>query len=127
MKETFEIAPEYNNSRIWYAAAAIYARKFDLAEGLFSSTTKAVVLSDERLVKAWYDVKRYDKAIEVLKFRFVEKPNDPQTHISLAAAYAANGNRAEAIAELQKAIELRPEFKEQGEHYIREIRAGRTP
>ena len=56
-----------------------------------------------------------------------QKPDDPQLHVSLAAAYLSNGNRKESIAELQKAIELNPDFKKQGEFYIGEIRAGRNP
>ena len=41
--------------------------------------------------------------------------------------YLANEERTKAIAELEKATELNPEFKAQADYYIGEIRAGRNP
>ena len=127
LKEAFERAPDFGNARVSYAAGAIYAKDFDTAEGLFSSTTPVTVRTDERLVTAYYVTKQFDKVIELLLLRLEKNPNDPQTHVSLAAAYLSTGDRTGAVAELQKAIELNADFKQQGEFYISEIRAGRNP
>lgn len=127
LKEAFENAPEYGGARIAYAVSAIYSGEFDVPEKLFAPTTTINNLTDERLIKAYYDTKQYKVVIALLKLRLEADPNNVQTHISLAAAYLGSGNRSEAIISLQKAIELNPEFKKQGEFYISEIRAGRNP
>jgi len=56
-----------------------------------------------------------------------ENPFNPQIRLSLAASYLAVGNRIQSILEIEKIIELDPDFKDQGEFFIREIRAGRNP
>jgi len=37
------------------------------------------------------------------------------------------GERQKAIEQLEKVIEIEPKFKQQGEYYINQIRAGRNP
>jgi len=127
LKESFEKAPEYGGARLAYAVSAIYSGEFDVPEKLFAPTTTVNILTDERLIKAYYDTKQYKVVIALLKLRSEADPNNAQTHVSLAAAYLANSNRNDAISSLKKAIELNPEFKAQGEFYISEIRAGRNP
>lgn len=127
LKRVFESAPENGTARVAYAAAAIYAQQFALAEELITASADTNLKTDERLVKAYFAAKQYQKVIALLKFRLEKDPGNAQVHVSLAAAYLSNGNRAEAVAELQKTIELNPDFKQQGEYYISEIRAGRNP
>ena len=127
LKQTLESAPEFNSARIAYAIAAVYAKQFPLAEEILASSTDKYAQTDERLIKAYFDVKQYPKVISLIKLQLERRPDDPQVHVSLAAAYIANGNRNEAVASLQKAVELNPEFKQQGEFYINEIKAGRNP
>ncbi len=127
LKQAFESAPEFSSARRTYAVSAIYAGELTLVDTLLSSTTDVSVRTDESIVKAYYDTKQYPKVIALLKLRLETDPSNPQTHISLAATYFASGNRNEAIKALKKAIELKPDFKAQGEHYINEIKAGRNP
>ena len=105
----------------------VYGKQFPLAEEILASSTDKYAQTDERLIKAYFDVKQYPKVISLIKLQLERRPDDPQVHVSLAAAYIANGNRNEAVASLQKAVELNPEFKQQGEFYINEIKAGRNP
>lgn len=127
MKVAFESAPNNTGARIAYAATAIYAGNLTTADEILASTTEVSVLTDERLVKAYFQAKQLKKVISLLQLRVSADPTNAQTHISLAAAYSASGNRAQSIVELQKAIELNPDFKKQGEYYIGEIQAGRNP
>ncbi len=127
LRGAYEDAPKFPGAKTVYAVGAVYAREFGLADALLASTTDVSVLTDERLLKAYFDAKQYPRVISILKLRLAQNPNDPQTHISLAAVYIANGDRSKAIEELQKAIALNPDFKQQGEYYIGEIRAGRNP
>jgi tetratricopeptide (TPR) repeat protein len=126
LREAYENAPEFQNARIAYAVSAIYAGELALA-GELLTPIEEVAVTDERIVKAYYDAKRYDVVLSIWKARALRNPNDPQAHVSLGAAYLLTGERNQAIAELKKAIELNPAFKEQAEQYIREIRAGRNP
>ncbi|MDO8594500.1 MAG: O-antigen ligase family protein [bacterium] len=127
LKQAFESAPDFANARIAYTAAAIYAKEFDTADALIASSPDGGIATDERLIKAYYEAKRYDKAAAMLQVRLKQDPNDVQSHISLAAAYLLSGNRQGAISELQIAVTLNPDFKQQGEFYINEIKAGRNP
>lgn len=128
LKEAFELAPEFQKARNAYAVSALYTRDFSLADALIASSTEPQgVLVDEQILKAFVVAKRFDKAIALLQLRLEKQPDNPQTHISLAAVYLANGERGKAVFELQRTIELNPAFKEQGEYYVREIQAGRNP
>ena len=55
------------------------------------------------------------------------EPNDAQTQVQLAAAYLSAGRRTDAVAALQKAEALNPDFKQQGDYYIQQIEAGKNP
>ncbi len=127
LREKFESAPENESARIVYAATAVYAGDIALADRLIASSTVPSTRTDERLLKAYFAAKQYARVIAMLTVRLEKEPNNAQTHLSLAAAYLSNGNRAEAVAELKKTIELNPDFKQQGEYYMSEIRAGRNP
>ena len=127
LKQAFESAPLFTGARIAYAISAIYSEKYEEADALFASTTSITVRADDRLVKAYFEKGQYGRVVSLLKSRIEQDPQNPQAHVSLAAAYLASGNRSSAVASLQKAIELNPDFKKQGEHYISEIRAGRNP
>ncbi|MSU56447.1 MAG: tetratricopeptide repeat protein, partial [Candidatus Taylorbacteria bacterium] len=127
VKRAFESAPEFEKARTAYITAAIYSKEFALADELIASSTEPGTRIDERLVKAYFENKQFAKAISLLKLRLEKNPKDPQTHVSLAAAYLSNGNRAESIRELETVIGLDSNFKKQGEYYINEIKAGRNP
>ena len=48
-----------------------------------------------------------------------------QYRVGLASAYARLDQNQKAIAELEKAIEITPQFKAQGESFIKQIKEGR--
>ena len=61
------------------------------------------------------------------KARADKAPKDVKARVQLAAAYMQAGDRLNAIQALQDAIAIDATFKAQGEYYIQEIAAGRTP
>ena len=126
LKEAYERAPEFQNARVTYAVGAIYAKELALAGELLTPIEEQAVF-DERVVKAYFDIKRYDKVLAIWLARVEKQPDNAQARVSLGAAHLLIGNRAQAIAELQKAITLNPALREQAEPYIKEIRAGRNP
>ncbi|MBI1974779.1 MAG: O-antigen ligase family protein, partial [Parcubacteria group bacterium] len=111
LRKAYESAPKFPEARKTYAVAAIYAKQFELAAELLNPIVD-IAVSDERVVKAYYDVKQYDKVLDIWKARAERNPTDPQAQVSLAAAYLLNGERQRSVAALQKASELNPSFKE---------------
>ena len=69
----------------------------------------------------------FEKVRDIWIYLIAQEPNNAQYHVNLAATYMQLGERQTAIGELQRAIELNPQFKAQGEQFIEEIRAGRNP
>ncbi|MBL7045857.1 MAG: O-antigen ligase family protein, partial [Parcubacteria group bacterium] len=126
-KKAFELAPEYTSARIFYAVSAIYAGDRALADSLLNDGFGTLIVSDDLLVQAYFDVGLLDRVIAIWESRVNSQPNNAQFHISLGAAYLQAGRRSEAVAEIRKAIEFNPAFKEQGEFFIKEIQAGRNP
>lgn len=129
-KTAYELEPNYDNARIIYAMTLIYTGdKIKAREILAPLREKSAIdpQSEERLLKAYIDTKDYKSAGEVLNMLIASDPTNYRYHISLAALYLEKGERQKAIAEIQKAIDVNPEFKDQGEYYIKEIKAGRNP
>lgn len=123
----FELEPKYNDARKVYAVIAIYNKDDALAEELLIPVFGTVTPDDDRLVSAYTATGQYDKVVVIWKERVEKNPDNPQFRLSLAAAYLGNGERGKAIKEVEKVMAVTPEFKEQGQYYINEIRAGRTP
>lgn len=127
LKQAFELDTTYDKARVVYAMAAIYAGHNDLAKELLTSAYGTMIINDDKLVNAYATTKQYDKVIAIWKLRLKDAPDNPQYHLSLGASYLQAGERGLAVSEIQKVIDLNPQFKDQGEYYIREIRAGRNP
>lgn len=122
-KQAYDLDPSFEEARKIYAVAATYAGNNALAKEL----TGLDVVPDDRFINAYVATNQYKKVIEIWKLRIASDPNNPQYHVYLAATYLADKQRDKSIAELKKAAELNPAFKEQAEFYIKEIRAGRNP
>lgn len=125
-KETFEMETSAHSSRVIYAITAIYAKNNKLADELLTPI-KDTIFTDDRIISAYASTKQYGKIISILQVKVSNDPSNVQNHISLATAYLGNNQRETAIAEIQKVIEINPQFKTQGDFYIKEIRAGRNP
>lgn len=126
-KEAFERAPEYEDARIFYAVGAIYAKNDALLEELLLPIFGTTIIDNDRLMRAYFNNNRLDKVLGIWQLRVDAQPGNPQMYLGLAATYLGLNERERSIEAIQKVIELDPNFKEQGEYYINEIRAGRNP
>ena len=126
-KKASELDPSFSDAKLIYAAGAIYAKKFDLANSILATMDPKTVLYEDRILQAYYSAGEYKKVVDTWKARVAANPEKFDYHTSLAGAYLLVNDRTNAIAEINKAIKINPEFKEQGEYYIKEIRAGRNP
>lgn len=86
-----------------------------------------IIIADERFLQAFNSRNMFDKVAAVWE-KFVEaNPNNARYRLGLAASYLQVGERQKSIEQIQKAIDIEPTFKQQGEYYINEIKAGRNP
>ncbi len=126
-KKAYDLLPENKEALGFYVYALVKTGDMKTAEAIAASNGGLQVFSDGRVIQALIDTKQMSKLAEVASDRLAKDPNNPQVHLSVAALYLKMGNKQAAIKEIQKTIELAPEFKEQGLYYISEIQAGREP
>ena len=126
MKTAYEIEPKNGTARDIYAVIAIYNKNFDLAKELLVPVYGTIAVPDDRFIQAFAAVKDYETVINIWKERILKAQtagaDNAQFHVSLAAAYLANEERTKAIAELEQAALLNPEFKAQPILYRRDSR-----
>ncbi len=120
-KQAYEIEPRSKESLTVYTVASIYTGRQDIFTKLAQSITEEDFLTDNRFLKAFVDVKNYNVAIGILEKRLQINPESYDNMLSLAAVYSEAGNKNKAIEILKKIIEKKPEFKEQGEFYIKQL------
>ena len=85
------------------------------------------IIFDNRYISALLALKQFPEIIELAKKRIKLDPGNLEHRITLTAAYLQAGRRQEAIQTLEEIIKLDPTFKEKGDYYISEIKAGRNP
>ena len=130
LKEAYELDRTYSDAARNLAMVSILAGKKDLAEKLLNEPEEnwpAKFGNESQFINIYARAGNYEKMKELWQVLILKNPNNAQLHVNLAATYLQLGERENAVKELEKAIELEPKFKEQGEYYIKEIRAGRNP
>lgn len=126
-KTAHELEPNYAEARFIYGLTLLAAGQNELSQKVFADTPIEKIILDDRYVSVLAMLKKYDELIAVVEKRIELDPTNLQNRITLAASYLEAGRREDAIIAIQKIIALDPSFKERGEYYIAEIRAGRNP
>lgn len=124
-KKALDLAPEYQDARIYYAVSLIYGKKNTEALAVLESLPADVLAQNDQVLNAYYVTGQYKTLAMLWKKRVELSPDNPQYRLSLAASYILNNENTKAIAEIEEAIRLAPTFKEQGEQYIKDIKAGK--
>ncbi|MBU1046743.1 O-antigen ligase family protein [Patescibacteria group bacterium] len=119
-KIAYELETDYDRARQLYALGAIYAGEDALVDDLLSGE----IVADSNFLNAYKNTRHFDEMVLVAEKMLAFKPDDPQSYITLAAAYYEVGRNLDAINQLKIAIELDPNFKEQGEGFIKAIQNG---
>ncbi|OGF64176.1 hypothetical protein A2661_00320 [Candidatus Giovannonibacteria bacterium RIFCSPHIGHO2_01_FULL_45_24] len=127
LQEAYDLDPTYGESVKNLALVAILNKNEGYAEEILSKVFKNGIVADQNLLTAYARVGNYKKVRDIWLLYIKQEPGNAQYRVNLAATYMQLGERQNAIKELQKAIELNPQFKEQGEYFIEEVRAGRNP
>src|SRR3989338_267112 len=127
LKKAYELDSTYGEATKNLALGAVLNNQSDYAEEVLMKTFGRAVIADQNLLTAYARVGNFKKVKDIWLLFIKNDPQNAQYRVNLAATYMQLGERQNAIKELQKAIEINPQFKAQGEQFIEEIKAGRNP
>lgn len=125
LKTAFDLAPEFKDARLYYAAVLIKNGQESDAEQLLAPLMQTGEAADARIAAAYASRGEYGKIAALWETHVAAQPTDMQGYFTLAAAYYAGGNSAKAIATLQKAEQQDPSIASQAEQFIAQIRSGK--
>ena len=127
LKEAYDFAPVYSEAAKNMALGAVLNNQSDYAEEVLMKAFGSKIIADQNLLTAYARTGNFKKVRDIWLLFIKNDPQNAQYYVNLAATYMQLGDRQNAIKELQKAIEINPQFKAQGEQFIEEIKAGRNP
>ncbi len=126
-KIAYELEPKYEEAKFIYGLTLLASGEQALSKQILADTSEDKIIFDDRYLSVLALMKRYDELIALAKRRIALQPSNLQHRITLTAVYLEMGQKEQAIKTLEEMIKIDPSFKEQGELYINEIKAGRNP
>lgn len=126
-KTAYELEPSYEEAKIVYGLTLLASGNRVLAEEILKGIPESKIIFDDRYISVLLASKNFSEIVAIAKRRIELDPNNKQHLITLTAAYLQAGRKAEAVTTLEEMIRLDPTFKEKGDYYINEIKAGRNP
>ena len=124
LKRAFDLEPNYDNARIYYASGLYYIGQKVQADALLTERFGSTTVDNPQLLQIYTDTKQFDRVIAIWQLRVKNTPDDPQVHAGLATAYFANHDNANAIAELQEVAKLNAALAPQVQSIITQIKNG---
>ena len=126
-KIAYELDLSYNQTKLLYGLVLLASGEKTLSDQILEGVLESDIIFNDGYLNILLALKKYDQIIAVAKRRIELDPENFQHSITLTAAYLQVGNRADAIQTLENMIKLEPSFKDQGEYYINQIKAGKNP
>lgn len=127
LKFAYELDKSYPQAAINLAIVSLASGKVDFAEDLLKENFGTNVVADSQLATAYAKLGNLKKVKEIWE-AMIKKESDVLEHrIHLAATYLELGERQATVKVLEDAIAVFPDFKQQGEYLINEVKAGRNP
>lgn len=123
-KAAFELAPAYEEARVFYASALYYAGQSAEADTLLTERFGTVLVDNDQLLLAYSNTKQYDRVIGVLKGRVDKDPENLQRYLDLAGGYLASGDKERAISTLKEVARRDPAKAAQVQQFIAQIQSG---
>lgn len=124
-KDAYERDTSYEMGTMVYAAILNYANKGAEADALLMKQYGTTAVDHDILIQTYADTKQYKKALALWKGRAEKDPENPEIQAQLARTYAQSGDKAAAIAIIEKLMQKYPEFDTEGKKVIEDIRAGK--
>jgi O-antigen ligase len=126
-KTAYELEPSYEQTKNLYGLILLASGNKNLSDEILKGVSESDIIFSDGYLNMLMALKKYNQIIEVAKTRIQLDPENLQHRVTLTAAYLQANRRQEAIQILEGIIKLQPSFKERGEYYISEIKAGRNP
>ncbi len=120
-KKAYDLNPNSQETKVIYAVGAIYAKNADLFKEMVGKLNQSVIVSDNRILKAFSDIGDYNTVISILSTRLQKDPTNRQNNLTLASTYVNIGQKQKAIDMIRAMIGRDSSFKAEGEGYIKQI------
>ncbi len=123
-QQAHEIAAQFLEPKLMYAAALITANQFATAESLLAPHIESGEAAHQRILAAYVEKKRYSEVARIWQAYIAANPGDVQAYFTLAAVYYEAGDNARTIQVLQQAGQAHPQIKQQADALIEQVRTG---
>ncbi|MFA6519672.1 MAG: O-antigen ligase family protein [Candidatus Paceibacterota bacterium] len=117
----YELGPQFTDLAIYAAAGNIAIGDFATADKILEAALGTTDVDSNILAAAYYRAKNWPRLIRLWKMRTAASGATVQSWFSLAAAYYASGDRANAIAAINTAVKLFPDAASAGASAIKQI------
>lgn len=125
LEQAFNVEKGYDLARVLYASALYYAGQNAKADQLLTEKFGSVYINSQPLLQAYYTTKQYPRLVKIYEDRIKTDPNDVQALVGKAIMnYFITGNKAAAIAELQKVPAIDPNLSAQVQSFVTQINNG---
>ncbi len=125
LEQAFTEEPDYDLARQLYAAGLYYDGQTAKADQLLTEKFGSPIVDAQPIIQAYYTTKQFDRLAKIYQTRVDQNPNDVQSVVGHAIlSYFATGNKAAAVAELQKAITIDASLAAQIQAFITQINNG---
>jgi O-antigen ligase/tetratricopeptide (TPR) repeat protein len=121
----YNLATSAPDSQIVYAVGALYDNKPAIVQQMFAIIGQDTIISDDRILQAYVNLKDYTSAEAILGLRLQKTPTDYNSEFELASVYATSGQTAKAIQVLQDIETRNPSLKAQVDPYITQLQTGK--
>lgn len=122
-KDAFDLETSNRDAGNYYAIALIYSGREAEAKAFLKESFGSDDTTGDVFLRAYVNSGDWANVIRVFKVRIEANPSDMSLRQNLAAAYVQAGDKQSAISVIREMIKLAPDFKSQGEDYIRQIEA----
>ena len=127
LKMAYDADSRFDMARLNYAAVLILNGNQEEADRLIVEKFGIPDIGDMLLAQVYARTKKLDRLFKVQEALIKSDPLNSEHAVNIAKTFVTLKRPADAINALREAISRIPEFKQQGEYFISEIRAGRNP
>ena len=123
-KTANELAPDYPEGQVGLAMGLIESGKLSQARAFLERQYGTASPPIPRIIQAYMNIGAFDEAILGAQNLVKKEPDDIRWHFNLSKLYVVRFRDAEAIAELEKVIELEPRLEREMQTLINQIQNG---
>lgn len=125
LEPAFELEPDFDEARINLAALYILNGEQDKADQLLIQGYGKIEVAENILAQVYSKIGNQERLLGIWTAFTESDPGNIQYWKNVAATYLILGNKNSAIKILEEAVKANPEFSEEAQLYIDEIKSGK--